>query len=1563
MKQKAVRSPRHLNKATTGEVKASERASLEADGNTGHFTYLSDGIALFSFLTQRMPMDHDFGDSGVSNDTGFVTPASTLTSNSPLSYVTAFQSQAVSAASFNPTSSLSRDLAQIFNTLLEKSIPGPTLIRLRTEFNHVLGRGRQFEVLALSGELQALCATIETGAATSGLVDIRLLKTYAVKYPLPPSTASRFGSNEDEVEAVGDATSRSFAAQLHSAKVEIEKLCKDSLRQHPNIVKLLRWGLCLDTLENPFAQIPRIPLLILERATTDLRQFMRKSSPAQHPYDVSRQICLDIGRGLGALHREDIYHGDLKLENVLMFWQGGSWTAKLCDFGMSGSSHDDAVDYRGTDGWIPPEMSTSHLFGASNSNATVSPLLKCDLFAYGLITWAVFTGKWDSPIRNNRFCVGSSPDRYIVAAKTEYLRLLKFRTDDSQVVKPLPLTPTRTSPLQKMELDLREQEETRVFLVFHNALSCEPGLRNVAPWSFLDSWIFPRVDKRDLEHKPVKKSLMDLVLKAKQLVPKAWNIRQSKLANSRSQGSKQMDRFHLPASMPVDGTEEGPLQDRLLGFVHFDHHQDKPTIRSQIKAIFTKSWPGNGQHQFCEEVFNSYTASWGISADFDSLDPFPHPESGHLDLHALCNRLRNLVRWSTHEYDFEIKRYNIPSAFKLSLQGPSVRTSLWRLKPEEKLLTELYVLARIRSRSSLCCWNATLVTVLPECRQAPSTESRVENPVNWDNHLLRLIFQKAGTVLDEPETSQHEPIFRCRHIHPIFRFRDPHIVPWLCRGPIAQVEFSMLHTEPKIIWNFACSTEIPAPKRASIAILLLENGCNIEDSFVLEKGEAKTAFRHFLESIPTSGNAHASCAEEVCRHFKRVAHSASTPSSTRSFLSGVLELIVDDTSKGSRDVHTTALHEAVLANRYLAVECLVRGGFVVDALDDQGRNAFVLATEYQQSARSLAEQRENDRIVVFLQQGMGMRKPKKSGLPRGWEHIPVKITNSVIDRHEESDSLQTIAVNNLPAAEWIVPIDIRTVIPVSETKINTSTASRRESIDPLTLAQSFIQKTPRSTVRQFPNQIYLERHTNSITLKPPKISIIEDQRLALGFQTITGPRKVVGSENQVYGLDLVPFFNRNHPQLPPPTVQSRSIANDLQETAPVDANKNIELSTTPSFGVEWFEEDMLKLKDIPYDRLVTDDRYLTKMSLLVGLVHLKKALLRFAYRWKPLRYFLLPIDRFIDWFITSQFGQNAAFWIERCNPWISWIKSWIDTLLGSLFFWVCGLGSLVFLNFVPGIPPAYTIVCGIVNSIALPILGFAVMFAMAKSCGMDGSNIVELACVFWTAISAELLVVGLQLVTVRKFSANNTFVITTYPHPKCTQSSHLCLLASVSWIILEWLNSGVRQSTPQSTVVFLFAISWKWSFETLLHLIVFLAIMATIFTNCWATVRGFGKITSPLQKWIALIFFPFVNLTVWFVVIVQLDQRTDLTVTGEWVFLGLYRAMYSAILICPIVATVDCFFGSSHGLIFDSKQVAVLGCASLIAVWSARNMKPGRLLGACLIAAYSLLSWTVGLVT
>ncbi|KAK3168902.1 hypothetical protein OEA41_005350 [Lepraria neglecta] len=200
---------------------------------------------------------------------------------------------------------------------------------------------------------------------------------------------ARFPEYFDKHGYIDETTSQAarnheLAAHLHAVKREIDALCDPALRNHHNIVKLLYWGLCPDTLESLGDEALRIPVLILERAEADLETFLGIHNDV--PYGILRQICLDFGEGLGALHAEGISHGDLKPVSVLIFRQDVQhehqqrYTAKLCDFGSDRSDIEGdkkGMSYASSRGWRAPDA-------LEDSKLLSGALKRCDVYAYGL---------------------------------------------------------------------------------------------------------------------------------------------------------------------------------------------------------------------------------------------------------------------------------------------------------------------------------------------------------------------------------------------------------------------------------------------------------------------------------------------------------------------------------------------------------------------------------------------------------------------------------------------------------------------------------------------------------------------------------------------------------------------------------------------------------------------------------------------------------------------------------------------------------------------------------------------------------------------------------------------------------------------------------------------------------------------------------------------------------------------------------------------------------------------------------------------------------------------------
>ncbi|KAF5560162.1 hypothetical protein FNAPI_4330 [Fusarium napiforme] len=318
-------------------------------------------------------------------------------------------------------------LNRLINTLEESGIPGPQLFRLQNEFSHGLGEGGQGNVRGLDEEVAR-----RYQMADNRIKEIWPAKMIAIKQHIErkdsKATRTRF-NNQD------------LASRFRAAECEVLALSPSTLRNHPNIVKLVGWGLCLDTLESPSSPCCRglqLPLLVFERAEMDLANFLKSLFPEpsrsdasraeeglagpleeaaslpSHPwwplrihrywksldwllgtelnaYEVVRLLCIDVGHGLQCLHENGFSHGDLKPNNVLVFNSGRKWTAKLCDFGCAvGQVTNAKGQYFGTPYWLPPASEIEAL-------DTRHSLQQCDLYVYGLLVWSAFCLKGHHP--------------------------------------------------------------------------------------------------------------------------------------------------------------------------------------------------------------------------------------------------------------------------------------------------------------------------------------------------------------------------------------------------------------------------------------------------------------------------------------------------------------------------------------------------------------------------------------------------------------------------------------------------------------------------------------------------------------------------------------------------------------------------------------------------------------------------------------------------------------------------------------------------------------------------------------------------------------------------------------------------------------------------------------------------------------------------------------------------------------------------------------------------------------------------------------------------------------
>src|SRR5438874_8054563 len=147
-----------------------------------------------------------------------------------------------------------------------------------------------------------------------------------------------------------------------------------SALQHPNIVQVYDYG-----------QTDGNYYIVMELVEgTDLRRYLR----SRGVLDVDRAIIIahDVSLGLGAAHRRDIVHRDVKPQNVLV-GRGGS--IKLTDFGIASVFKDINGERLTTTGMT---LGTVQYYAPEQAQGEiVSPA--ADVYALGIVMYEMLTGR------------------------------------------------------------------------------------------------------------------------------------------------------------------------------------------------------------------------------------------------------------------------------------------------------------------------------------------------------------------------------------------------------------------------------------------------------------------------------------------------------------------------------------------------------------------------------------------------------------------------------------------------------------------------------------------------------------------------------------------------------------------------------------------------------------------------------------------------------------------------------------------------------------------------------------------------------------------------------------------------------------------------------------------------------------------------------------------------------------------------------------------------------------------------------------------------------------------
>ena len=174
---------------------------------------------------------------------------------------------------------------------------------------------------------------------------------------------------------------------IHFAQttLELQILTHKKLRQHPHIVNIL--GLCVEETASWLHPISTVlEYTPLGSLAAFLHQEQRQTIAGR--VDLVRQAS----EGLNALHELKICHGDVKMQNVLVFVTGDArFIAKISDFGASV-----VADWYEPEGKVKCPQGTPLLNAPEirkqpvmTSNFDINAALRTDTFSLGLLLWEV----------------------------------------------------------------------------------------------------------------------------------------------------------------------------------------------------------------------------------------------------------------------------------------------------------------------------------------------------------------------------------------------------------------------------------------------------------------------------------------------------------------------------------------------------------------------------------------------------------------------------------------------------------------------------------------------------------------------------------------------------------------------------------------------------------------------------------------------------------------------------------------------------------------------------------------------------------------------------------------------------------------------------------------------------------------------------------------------------------------------------------------------------------------------------------------------------------------------
>ncbi|KAF8853253.1 hypothetical protein BDZ45DRAFT_82220 [Acephala macrosclerotiorum] len=260
------------------------------------------------------------------------------------------------------------------------------------------------------------------------------------------------------------ATSNEAYRQIAS---EILALGHPALRSHQNIVQLI--AISWEIREEKWPSKTEIwPVLIFEKARyEDLEKFVRDPKKVLRSKDTLStknmiKICADVATAMAVMHENNIVHGDVKPQNVLVFGESEETiVAKVADFGFATVASGNKIDVAISTPWVAPEV------GSRDDGHTLEQAKKTDVYSFGMLClWLIFRER----LEHMESGIREPGKKYDVASDIEILERWNVADTSANEVQHSALDLVKHLPSDDLRLVVER--------LFRDTLSLQPDRRS-----------------------------------------------------------------------------------------------------------------------------------------------------------------------------------------------------------------------------------------------------------------------------------------------------------------------------------------------------------------------------------------------------------------------------------------------------------------------------------------------------------------------------------------------------------------------------------------------------------------------------------------------------------------------------------------------------------------------------------------------------------------------------------------------------------------------------------------------------------------------------------------------------------------------------------------------------------------------------------------------------------------------------------------------------------------------------------------------------------------------------